>query len=111
VTVEEIKAMAQHLHMDESEFAMRYLRQRDQRYALVEMKARNYDCVFLKDGKCRIYECRPRQCQTFPWWKENLSSPEQWQRTAQMCEGISDDAPVVPYEEIQKSLHEPEGHD
>jgi uncharacterized protein len=104
VTLDEICAMAALLDLSVEEFSRRYLRQRDGRYALVELKSHNYDCVFLKDEKCQIYQVRPRQCRTFPWWKENLSSEQSWKETAERCEGINEEAPLVSYEEIQRVL-------
>ena len=107
ITPEEIASMAEHLNISEDEFKRKYIRQKDNRYALIEMKERNYDCVFLKDGKCHVYQCRPRQCRTFPWWKENLSSPEQWTYAASACEGINDLAPIVSFDRIESALNEP----
>lgn len=94
VTKEEIKAIADHLGMTTTAFGKKYLRYINGRYALLEQQ--NYDCIFLKDKKCQIYQVRPIQCRTFPWWKENLASPEAWKEAAKHCEGITqDDAPVI----------------
>ncbi|MEI8124617.1 MAG: YkgJ family cysteine cluster protein [Parachlamydiaceae bacterium] len=103
VTKEEIETIASHLGMTVKDFGKRYLRSVYGRYSLVEKKE-TYDCIFLKDKKCQIYQVRPTQCRTFPWWAENLKSPEAWKEAAKHCEGISCDAPVVPFEEIQPQL-------
>jgi Fe-S-cluster containining protein len=103
VNDEEIQAIADYLKMSVKDFGKRYLRFVRGRYALVEMK--NYDCVFLKDKKCSIYPVRPNQCRTFPWWLQNLTSPEAWKEAASYCEGISNDAPVVPLEVIESQLN------
>src|SRR5262249_8584025 len=35
----------------------------------------NGDCVFYDQQKgCTIYEVRPRQCRTWPFWESNLKS-------------------------------------
>ncbi|MDR2742825.1 MAG: YkgJ family cysteine cluster protein [Treponema sp.] len=47
----------------------------------------NYDCIFWKAG-CTVYEGRPRQCRTFPFWPEILSSGEAWDTAALSCPGI-----------------------
>ncbi|HEV8050891.1 MAG TPA: YkgJ family cysteine cluster protein, partial [Parachlamydiaceae bacterium] len=73
------------------------------RYALVEKK--NYDCIFLKDKKCSVYPVRPTQCRTFPWWMQNLATPEDWKEAAKFCEGISDDAPLVSIDIIESQLN------
>jgi len=36
-----------------------------------------FDCIFWQDG-CSIYQARPLQCRTFPFWESTLSSPEAW---------------------------------
>lgn len=102
VTNEEIQAIADYLKMNIKDFGKKYLRFTKGRYALVEKSS--YDCIFLKDKKCTIYPVRPNQCRTFPWWVQNLTSPESWKEAAMSCEGISEDAPLVPLETIQTQL-------
>lgn len=104
VSEEEIDTMAQHLGISPAEFMRKYIRQRDNRYSLIELKRSGYDCVFLRDKKCLIYQARPRQCRSFPWWKENLSSPQSWEITSRSCEGMNDQAPLVPCSQIQSEL-------
>jgi uncharacterized protein len=47
----------------------------------------NGDCVFF-DGRCTVYDARPTQCRTYPFWFQNLRSEERWQATARECPGI-----------------------
>lgn len=103
LTKEEIEVIATHLNLSVKEFGKRYLRLVNGRYSLVE-KRENHDCIFLKDKKCQIYPARPSQCRTFPWWAENIKTPEAWKEAAKHCEGISCEAPVVPFDEIQSQL-------
>jgi len=46
-------------------------------------------CILL-DGhnRCLIYEQRPAQCRSFPYWPELLSDPIALKRAAQYCPGI-----------------------
>jgi hypothetical protein len=104
VTPEEMTAIASHLSMPFELFVRRYIRQVADRFALTEIKKQNYDCVFLQNCKCIIYEVRPRQCRTFPWWKENLVSEKIWEETAASCEGISPNGRLTSFETIQKQL-------
>lgn len=46
-----------------------------------------YDCVFW-DGGCVVYEARPLQCRTFPFWPSVLASEEAWEETAAECPGM-----------------------
>lgn len=45
-------------------------------------------CIFLKNGKCAVYEARPSQCRTFPYWKDILKDEEELERVAGYCKGI-----------------------
>jgi len=103
VTPEEIENIAKYLDMPVNDFVKKYCRKVQGRWSLTEIKP-EYSCVFLKEKRCTIYPVRPTQCRTFPWWKENLSSPEAWAEAAKSCEGIRDDAPVVAFGKIQESF-------
>lgn len=57
-------------------------------YRLNEEPA-NGRCVFFKEGAgCSIYEVRPQQCRTWPFWLGNLRSMERWRAAARNCPGI-----------------------
>lgn len=104
VTLHEIEAMAKALNVSVDLFKRKYVRQRNNQYALVEKTSQNNACIFLSGTKCMVYQARPKQCRTYPWWKENLNSEESWQLAAQSCEGINDQAPLVPYSQIIQIL-------
>ncbi|MDR3276700.1 MAG: YkgJ family cysteine cluster protein [Treponema sp.] len=48
----------------------------------------NYDCVFWQDGGCSVYEARPRQCRSFPFWGDVMCSPAAWEAAAADCPGM-----------------------
>ena len=83
----EIDALAIRLNMTSKVFEKKYVRQIGVRRSLVEYK--NGDCVFFdnKSRKCTVYEQRPRQCRTWPFWNSNLRSPETWADTCESCPG------------------------
>ena len=85
----EIDALAEHLGMTQAAFESKYVQHVGIRRSLKELPRRNYDCVFLDPvtRKCQVYEHRPRQCRTWPFWKSNLSSPESWRETGKDCPG------------------------
>lgn len=103
VSDQDKKRLCELLKIDEVTLESRYLRQLDGRWALEELKP-NYDCVFLDGKKCTAYEARPLQCRTFPFWPGALTSPESWKHAGNYCEGINDTAPIVPFEQIQKTV-------
>jgi Fe-S-cluster containining protein len=88
VNQEEIEALAAACGFaDVEEFEQLYVRKIGIRKSLREFP--NGDCVFF-DGesrKCGVYEVRPRQCRTWPFWDSNLRTPAQWQRTCEVCPG------------------------
>jgi len=53
-----------------------------------------------KTRKCRVYQVRPRQCRTWPFWESNLRTPEMWAQTCQVCPG-SGTGRLYQLEEIQ----------
>ncbi len=61
-------------------------------------------CVFLdKNGQCKIYQLRPVQCQTYPFWPEILENNTTWNNEAQYCEGINSGT-IVPVKIIKQKL-------
>ena len=96
----EIEAIAARLEMDVEAFSRKYVRLIGIRRALLEYA--NGDCVFFDNQtrKCSVYEQRPRQCRTWPFWASNLRSPETWQETCHSCPG-ADRGPLIPLEQIQ----------
>jgi hypothetical protein len=101
VTREEIESIAAHLNLSIKEFSRNFLRKIEGQFSLIELLP-SYDCVFLKDKKCSIYSVRPIQCRTFPWWPHLLSSESNWKGAAHGCEGICQNAPLVPLEKIEE---------
>ena len=85
---EEIQRIAEHLGLPVADFGRHHLRKVGRSYSLVE-KA-NKDCIFWdRNDGCTIYEVRPVQCRTFPFWKENVRSKRAWRGIATYCPGIA----------------------
>lgn len=45
-------------------------------------------CVFFENNRCQIYEARPLQCRTWPFWFGNMRSKAKWLEAAACCPGI-----------------------
>jgi Fe-S-cluster containining protein len=100
VTNDEIAALAAAAGLDVASFEDQYVRRVGARKSLKEFP--NGDCVFF-DGqtrKCTVYEARPRQCRTWPFWDSNLKTPADWQQTCEVCPG-SGRGQLYPLEEIE----------
>ena len=98
----EAERIRKHLGLSKNWFRRRYLRKLEDELVLASETSGK--CVFLqKDGGCRVYRVRPLQCQTYPFWPENLSSQKSWQREARRCEGIGRGS-EVPVQLIEMTL-------
>lgn len=98
----DVQRLSSHLNMEEAEFLKEKTRYVDGQYALLEEPV-SYDCIFLENKQCTVYEARPSQCRTFPWWLHHLREPKDWEQAALRCEGINHpDAPVVDSLHIQQ---------
>jgi Fe-S-cluster containining protein len=86
--------------LDLAEFESRYVRRVGNRRSLVEMPGG--DCVFFDNAarRCSVYEARPRQCRTWPFWKSNVAAPHAWRETCLGCPGAGN-GPLIPLEEIE----------
>lgn len=105
VNKEEIAALAQRLAMTVPEFEAKYVRSVGVRKSLVEYE--NGDCVFF-DGQsrgCTVYEDRPRQCRTWPFWDSNVRSEATWKATCESCPG-SGRGKLYSIDEIGERLRE-----
>jgi Fe-S-cluster containining protein len=70
VKEDEIAAIANALHADKSVVKAHYVKSEREGMRIREnYKDGEYICAFLKNGKCEIYEARPEQCKTFPFWE------------------------------------------
>lgn len=100
LTPEEVDEIAAHLGISKDQFIQSYTRSIFGRLSLREDRI-SFDCIFLKEKRCQIYTARPSQCRTFPWWKENIASPQSWKEVGKRCEGVDHpEAPVIPFEII-----------
>lgn len=63
----------------------------------------NGDCVLLneKSRGCKVYEDRPVQCRTWPFWQQNLNSQKSWEKTAKSCPGCNQ-GKMYSLEEIEE---------
>ncbi len=86
LTDDDISRISRYLSVPEQELVGRYCRQVLFRISLMERP--NGDCVFLTPAGCSIYEARPIQCRTFPFWSHLLMSRDRWEALRTRCKGV-----------------------
>jgi len=85
----EISTLARRLEVEEERFRRDYTRVLPDRSISLREKP-DYDCVFYdKRHGCMVYEDRPRQCRTWPFWRANVGSPGRWTEEAASCPGMN----------------------
>ena len=72
ISSKEITVLAQFLNIEPEELIHQYLKKVGYKYTIKErvVDDSNYACLFfdLENKRCSIYEARPKQCRTFPFW-------------------------------------------
>ena len=85
----EKRNLAEHLMLSLEEFTKKYVDRLGQRESFkeVQIDKNNYACIFFDTEKrqCSIYEYRPFQCRTFPFWSYYKEKPTV---VAKECPGI-----------------------
>jgi len=107
VSEEEERALAARLGLTPEAFAARFTRETHLGRSLTEKRTEfGLDCVFLDretvPGRavCGVYEDRPAQCRTWPFWGSNLRSERTWRAASRTCPGMGRGR-VYPPEEIR----------
>lgn len=88
-TPQEILDISNFLEISLDKFYERYLKKVKYRFSLKEIEYNGgYRCIFfnLKQKKCEIYEHRPAQCRSFPFWEHFKTNIKEVQRE---CPGIT----------------------
>ena len=89
VSKAEVTALAKRFAVRESEFISMFAEVTREGQVILRER-RNYDCIFYDPRKgCLVYEDRPLQCRTWPFWKSNLTTKEHWEETGLSCPGVN----------------------
>ena len=96
--------MAKHLKISTLSFTKKYCEKFNGAFHLIE-DPKNTDCMFLKNKRCSIYEARPTQCRTWPFWPEVMNAKTWNKEVLGFCPGVGK-GPVIPVDKIKKALKE-----
>jgi len=103
----DLEALSNYLHVSKRTFAFEYCRPVNIGITLtLSLKEKeNHDCIFLGREGCVVYEVRPAQCRTYPFWESVLEDEQRWTEEGNACPGIGQGA-IVPSETILNAIVE-----
>lgn len=108
-THDELEKMSDYLSITKSNFIRKYTKIVDlgitSRYTIVEKP--NNDCIFWEKSGCVIYEVRPFQCKSYPFWSSIVEEEKFWQEESKTCPGMNK-GEVVDSSKIEKLLKQRE---
>lgn len=87
LTIEDRNRFADHLSISPSEFEKQYCEQTQGVWHLRE-DAGNPDCMFLREKRCSVYDARPNQCRTWPFWPEVMNAKAWKSEVESFCPGV-----------------------
>lgn len=108
VEEEEIDAMAKAMEISVEKFESQFVRR-----VGVQKSLREYpdgDCILLdpEERTCMVYEGRPIQCRTWPFWDSTVETKKAWKETCQECPGAGKgklySLDQIEYERKKKSV-------
>lgn len=99
---EDIIVLLRSSPMSKEDFFSAYLRivKVNDFYKISLKEKENWDCIFWEDGHCSVYEYRPLQCRSYPFWSSYLVSKQIWDNLKLNCPGI-DKGPLHDKNEIE----------
>jgi Fe-S-cluster containining protein len=81
----ERRDLAKHFEISTLQFTRRYC---DKSNGFFYLKDPDKDCRFLIKDKCEVYDARPLQCRTWPFWPENMNN-KVWKKEIELfCAGV-----------------------
>jgi len=106
LTLADRQRMAKHLKMTTQAFTRKYCDKTNGAYHLHE-DGKNPDCMFLRGKSCGIYQARPTQCRTWPFWPEVMSAKQWAADVKSFCPGVGK-GPLRSAETIRQQIQEQE---
>jgi uncharacterized protein len=82
---EDLKRLARHLGVTIYELRKQHCAKTDDHVHLAHPEL---DCAFLDGTRCSVYEARPEQCRTWPFWPENMRAKTWRTEIETFCPGV-----------------------
>ena len=101
----DVHAIADYLGLEPNRFVSEYCQVED---GWITLRMDEPACQFLlEDNRCAIYPVRPKQCATWPFWKENLEKKAWDGPVKDCCPGIGQ-GELTPAAEVERIAAETE---
>ncbi len=102
---EDVRRISEHLGLERRAFLSQHAA-RDSGYTILRIQGEA--CSFLdENGRCAIYPVRPKQCESWPFWEENLERKKWEGPVTEICPGIGS-GELTPAEEVERIARETE---
>src|SRR5262249_44895681 len=101
LTLEDRQKIAKFLKISTSAFTKKHCEKDFSGQIRLKEERADKNCMFLEGKRCGIYEARPTQCKTWPFWPEVMNSKTWKKEVASFCPGVGKGR-LIPPEEIQK---------
>ena len=101
LTLEDRRRLAHHRGMTVEAFTAEHCELKDEVWRLKDGDSE--DCIFLRDKRCGVYEARPTQCRTWPFWPEVLNAKTWNTEVKTFCPGVGVGRTWTPAE-IEREL-------
>ena len=88
LTEDDAKNAAKALGLKTSEFKKKYT-DRDEGLLCLKEDKSSPDCIFLEGHRCKIYDGRPTQCRTWPFWPEVMAAKSWNKQVLSFCPGVN----------------------
>ena len=83
----EINAMAAELKIDITTFFQRYV-QKKNGWVTISNQHFRPNCFLTPNNQCRIYNCRPNHCKTYPNWPDIWESEDSFFKELLLCPAL-----------------------
>jgi len=101
----DLTRISSHLNLNEQAFIATFCRTVPMgSFSMISLQEKkNFDCIFLTEKGCSVYEGRPEQCRTYPFWSSIVENKTAWDSEMTSCPGMGQGR-VYTKEEIEALL-------
>ena len=102
VSPPEIEELATAVELDADAFIQVYTRTLADGATSLRERSDGSCALYDPQKGCTVYGARPKQCQTFPFWRNVVASAAAWDREARQCPGMNRGS-IRPAHEIDQT--------